>query len=210
MMVSRPPQRDPLTTMTLHPRSVAGLFLVCAACSRTPAPPPSVFEPLPPGTLPRFTGEVVLTGKLAHATDGSVEISVRPIGSATAIWSRAYEIRDPWWTGGPNRRSLPFGLSPRDGIVGSGAPSPDTGPSKALPHAEQRPSREMEIVVRFDADGNPDTDGPGDVELVTRALTGATDLVLTLGGPPANLRVGPDLSQNSGGLASPVEPHHSR
>ncbi len=206
--------------MTLHPRSVAGLFLLCAACSRTPSPAPIVFEPLPPGTLPRFTGEVVLTGKLARATDGSVDISVRPIGGAKAIWSRSYEIRDPWWTGGPNRRSLPFGLSRLDGVEGSGAPSSGalssgalssgTSSSSAAAAGVQPISREMEVVVRFDADGDPHTDGPDDVELVTRALTGATDLVLTLGGPPANLRVGPDLSQTTGGLVSPVEPHHSR
>jgi hypothetical protein len=199
--------------MPLNSRSVAGLFLLCAACSRTPEPAPSLGEPLPPGTIPRFTGEVVLAGKLARATDGSVEISVRPIGGKNAIWSRSYEIGDPWWTESANRRSLPFGLSPLDGVEGSGAPSPSAGSragTGSREPAQQAISKEMEIVVRFDADGDPDTAGPDDVELVQRALTGTTDLVLTLGGPPANLRVGPDLSQTSGGLATPVEPHRSR
>jgi hypothetical protein len=192
--------------MPLKSRSVAGFLLLCAACSRTPEPAPSVSEPLPPGTLPRFVGEVVLTGKLAHAKNGSVDIAVRPIGGS-AIWSRSYDIRDPWWTSSPNRRSLPFGLSSldRDGPDASSGATPADGDG-----TRQALSKEMEIVVRFDADGDPATESPDDVELVTRARTGATDLVLTLGGPPANLRAGPDLSQTSGGLASPVEPHRSR
>jgi hypothetical protein len=205
-MESRTTQRDPPTSMPSNPRAVAGLIFLCAACSRTTEPTPSLSKPLAPGTLARFTGEVVLVGALAHTTDGAVEISVRPIGGKDAIWSRSYEVRDPWWTGGPNRRSLPFGVSKADSVDASGPTAADGTKTEIA----QPVSEEMEVVVRFDPDGDPDTSEPGDIELVTRARTGATDLVLTLGGPPANLRAGPDLSQTQGGLAPPVEPRHPR
>lgn len=192
-------------------RSVFGILVLCAACSRTSAPTPSLSEPLVPGTPERFAGEVVLVGAPARATDGSVEVAVRPIGGDTAIWSRSYEVRDPWWTSGTNRRSLPFGISKADSVEVAGEKDSDFDDEESgSPAGSQLLAREMELVVRFDPDGNPSTHAAGDIEVVTRARTGATDLVVTLGGPPADFHAGPDLSQTSGGLASPVEPRHKR
>jgi hypothetical protein len=170
----------------------ACLLFLCAACGRSaPAPvgPAPVDDPVAAGTPLRFTGEVVLSGALARKTDGAVLVSVRPVGQTKAIWRRSYEIADPWWTVGPRERSLPFGLSPLDTLV--------------EPPAQL--SQVMEVVARYDPDGNADTDEPGDVEVVARARTGATDLVLVLGRPPADLRPGPDFSRTTGELASPIQ-----
>lgn len=144
------------------------LFL-CGACERTP---PAVPRPEPPAdpvdaqTRLCFTGDVVLRDQLERETRGAIVLSVRPIGGRTAYLQRSYEILDPWRTG----NSIAFGLSPRDGVVD---PLPTFG-------------REMELVVRFDADGNPATDEAGDVEVVTRARTGAVDLAIEIA------RTGPD------------------
>jgi hypothetical protein len=168
-------------------RPFACLLLVCAACERSappPAPEPPV-EPVAKGTPLRFTGEVVLAGPLLRATDGVVLLSLRRVGGTQVMWRRAYELGDPWWTQSAGSRSLPFGLSEKDAIL---------DPAPTL-------SAEMEIVARYDPDGVPDTFDPGAVELVTRARTGETDLVITLGRPQGNLRPGPDISQTTGDLA---------
>jgi hypothetical protein len=168
-------------------RPVVCVLLVCAACERASPPPPPepVTDPVAAGTPLRFTGELVLTGPLVRATDGAILLTLRRIGGTRALWRRSYEVGDPWWTQRAGERSLPFGLTAADAIV---------DPTPPL-------SVEMELVSRFDPDGNPDTLESGAVELVTRARTGATDLVLTLGRPQGDLRPGPDISQTAGDLS---------
>lgn len=167
--------------MNLSLRTAACLFLVCAACHRdasVPGAAAAATDPVAPGTPLRFTGEVVLTGRLARASTGAVVILVRPVGGKDASWRRSYEVADPWWTQTASGRSLPFGLSPDDALVDPAPPL----------------SAEMEIVARYDPDGNPDTLDTDAVEVATRARTGATDLVLTLG-HPTGLKTGPDISR---------------
>jgi hypothetical protein len=169
-------------------RPFAGLLLLCAACER--ASPPvheALADPVAKGTPLRFAGELVLTGPVARASDGAIVVALRRIGGTRALWQRSYELTDPWWTQSPASRVLPFGLSEADAIV-------DPLPPLAV---------EMEIVARFDPDGNPDTIDPGAVEVVARARTGATDVVLTLGRPPANPHAGPDITR-SAGEGSPI------
>ena len=162
---------------------IACCLLLVAACGRAPSAPERVDDPVAEGTPLRFTGEIVLTGPLARTSEGAVVVSVRRAGGTRALWRRSYEAADPWWTQRDGARSLPFGLSPLDAIV---EPAPQL-------------SSTMEIVARWDADGNADTNEPESVEIVAHARTGATDLVLTLGRPPAaDLRPGQGISQTAG------------
>lgn len=173
-------------------RPLAGLLLFCAACERANPPPgrEALADPVANGISLRFAGELVLTGPVARATEGAIVVALRRIGGTRDLWQRTYDIADPWWTQMPSSRVLPFGLTEEDAIV-------DPAPPLSV---------EMEIVARFDADGNPDTLEPGAVEVAARARTGATDLVLTLGRPPVNLHPGPDISQTAGELPAVARP----
>jgi hypothetical protein len=165
-------------------RPFAGLLLLCVACERAvppPAPEP-LADPVARGIPLRFSGELVLTGAVARATEGAIVVALRRIGGTRALWQRSYELTDPWWMQTPASRVLPFGLSEADAIV-------DPAPSLSV---------EMEIVARYDADGNPATIEPDAVEAVSRALTGATDVILTVGRPRTDLSPGPGLSQITG------------
>jgi hypothetical protein len=172
--------------MTTAFRPIACILLLAAACGRTPPPPSApVTDPAPAGTPRRFTGELVLAGALSRATDGAVIVTLRRIGDARILWRRSYEVGDPWWTERPGSRTLPFGMSARDAIVD---PAPEL-------------SVEMELVARFDPDGDPETLETDAFETKVRARTGATDLVLTLGRPVAGFHAGPDISRSADGKA---------
>lgn len=110
-----------------------------------------------------------MEGSLGRETNGAVIVSVRFDGSATPILQRSYEVTDPWRTGD----AIQFGLTEEDKF------------GTDLPVF----ARNMVLVACFDADGNPLTHGPADVEAVIPARTGATDLAIVL------RRQDPDMPQ---------------
>jgi len=139
-------------------------FLICflSACREEQhAPPPVVVaDPVQPGTPLRFTGQITLEGALAESRAGVIEVSVRNAGDPRPILSRRYSADDPWRVGS----TLAFGLSKDDAVSN---PMPTLG-------------REMELVVRFDADGDPKTRSSLDREVVQRVPTGSTDVVVRI------------------------------
>ncbi|MBL8857341.1 MAG: hypothetical protein JNL28_02395 [Planctomycetes bacterium] len=150
------------------------ILALCVSCGGSNPPQPKVelqADPVDPGTLIVFTGQVFLEGSLGHETNGSIVVSVRFPATNVPVLQRSYEVSDPWRTG----NSIQFGLSPADKV------------------GEQLPvfARNMIVVARFDADGNPLTRGPGDVEAMTASKTGATDIAFVL------RRQDPDLPQAS-------------
>jgi hypothetical protein len=174
----------------------AGLLLLCAACERSSTTPvrETLADPVAHGTPLRFAGELVLTGPVARATEGGIVVALRRIGGTRDLWQRTYDIADPWWTQLPSSRVLSFALTEEDAIV---EPAPPL-------------SVEMELVARFDADGNPETLEPDAFEIAMPARTGAVDLVLNLGRPPANPHPGPDLTQTAGEVPAVARPRGQR
>ncbi len=139
---------------------LALLFCGCRE-SEPPKPAEPLADPAPPGTALRFAGEVVLR---CDDAEGALVLSVRPVGSKGALLRRTYAIADPAWVRRGDEQSIHFGLDVRDALEDPRAPF----------------AREMELVARFDADGNPETTEPASFERMWRARTGALDLELVL------------------------------
>lgn len=149
--------------MSLSVRIVALLLAACAACGGSPRPEPAPepqADPVEEGTRIAFSGQILLDGALAREAHGAIVISVHYVGGKTVLLRRSYEIGDPWRTGD----SLQFGLTPDDLVV------------ERLPTFARR----MSLVVRFDTDGDPGTSAPGDFEVATTVLTGASDIAVVL------------------------------
>lgn len=142
---------------TWMPLALAGL---CAACGEAQPVPEVVLDPVPAGTNVRFTGTLTLTGRMAQATQGTIEVSVRREANGPSLLSRTYAVDDPARVGDV----LAFGLSRLDAVV------------DPLPTF----SRSMVLVARFDKDGDPKTRAEEDFEANFRVDTGATDLFVAL------------------------------
>lgn len=142
---------------------VLPLLALGAGCDAEPAPkpPPEVLaDPVDPGTRLAFSGLVLLEGDLSRETGGSIVVTVQYVGDRIPLLQRCYEIGDPWRAGD----AFPFGLSVADKVVD---PLPPFG-------------RHMQLVVRYDADGNPATRGPGDVQSALTVATGSSDVAVAL------------------------------
>lgn len=142
------------------------LVLALAACDGAPAPertPELQADPVDAGTPITFSGQVQFEGALALETHGAIVVSVRYVRGRDVILQRSYEIADPWRAGD----SIQFGLSDEDKVM-------DELPTFA---------RRMALVVRFDADGNPATNEPTNVEVETIVMTGAHDIAVVLRPP---------------------------
>ena len=148
-----------LTAPTTWLLAVPWILTACHDDGPTPVPV-VVADPVEPGTALRFTGQITLEGALAEARAGTLEVSVRNVGDPTPVLSRTYVVDDPWRVGS----TIAFGLSKEDATRD---PLPVMG-------------RVMELVVRFDADGNPRTRSTNDREVVQRVSTGSTDVVVQL------------------------------
>ena len=139
------------------------ILALCVSCGGL-EPPQKIVEtqadPVAPGTPIVFTGQVFLEGALSHEANGSILVSVRFAGGDAPVLERGYEVTDPWRT----RSAYQFGLTAEDKV------------GTELPVL----ARNMVVVARYDADGNPLTRGPADVEVMIPARTGATDLALVL------------------------------
>lgn len=123
--------------------------------------PEIVVDPVASDTPLRFTGTITLTGRVAHAPQGTIEIAVRRENEGPDLLARTYAVDDPCRTGDV----LAFGLTTEDAV---GEPLP-------------RFSRSMVLVARFDRDGDPRTRSPEDLEVAHRVDAGATDLFVSLG-----------------------------
>ena len=142
------------------------LLALCAACSRTPEPPREapLADPVPPGIKTRFGGELSLRGPLANLDEGAIFVAIFPMGATSRdrkpLLLRTYLLADPEWRRSAGARSLRFDLGVEDSF--------DDKPPRL--------SREMNLVVHFDPDGNSATREPGEREVSTRARVGDTDL----------------------------------
>jgi hypothetical protein len=157
----------------------AALLLLCSfGCreSEPPKAPEQLADPAPAGTALRFAGDLVLRGDDA---DGALVITVRKVGSKDAVLRRTYAIADPAWARRGEARCLHFGLDARDALEDDGVPI----------------AREMELVARYDADGNPATLEAESFEHAWRARTGDLNLEYVLERPDGGLtsaaRAGP-------------------
>jgi hypothetical protein len=155
------------------------LLALCAGCSRPaePAPPREepVADPVPAGVPLRFGGELTLSGPIANLNEGAVFVTIVPIGASgrdrKPILSRTYLLADPEWRHTAGARSLRF----------------DLGVEDAFDDKAPRLSREMDLVVDFDPDGNPATREPGEKQVSTRARVGDTGLSIVLDSAAADV-----------------------
>lgn len=140
----------------------AGLLFLCA-CGGSQVSAPreeTLADPVAEGARISYSGLVTLEGSLAEERTGAVVVAVQHAGGGEPILMRAYDLNDPW----RSRESIPFGLSLSDRVV----------------QGEPRFARRMTLVARYDADGNPATEGADDVQTSVLVETGSTDTVLVL------------------------------
>lgn len=126
-------------------------------------PASSMPEPVPAS----FAGRIVLQGDLA-TRDGVLMVSACPKGSRLPLMSYLIRLEDaaPAVEG---ERVVPFRLDTSNDMMGGGG----------LPHDSS--GMELELSVRFDADGKVET-REGDVTVAVPAQPDATDLEVVLGG----------------------------
>lgn len=163
--------------MPSFPRTASFAFLLFAACaqsedsvsSTSALAPVSADREFPAGT--EYRGEFVLRGDAALLATGSASIAIVSADADTPVLQRTWDLGDPAWRVGDGERRLYFALDARD----------------AWPGADARIAAEMDLVVRFDPDGNPATDELGVAQDRSRVRTGARDLLveLAIGSPVA-------------------------
>jgi hypothetical protein len=147
---------------TAHPAACcAALLLGLAACAREPQPVASA--PAQVGDL-RLSGELVVSLPGLPADPGTVTLTaVRPDTDAPLL-SRTWELADPIWRECGGSRRLYFTLDARDAVRG----------------ASGDPGSALDLVARWDPDGNPATDEPGVVTTRTRVAPGDRHVVVGL------------------------------
>lgn len=155
--------------MPSSPRIAAVLVLSLAACSHEVESPSPISMPLPDDAV--YRGELVLHGDPAILESGSASIAICAVGASGPLMARSWNVGDPAWRAGTDEMRLYFALDKRD----------------AWPGAVGTVGERMELVARFDPDGNPATDEPGSVQARLFVRTGAHDLrvELSIGEPVA-------------------------
>ncbi len=155
--------------MPSSPRIAYVLLLSLAACAHEAEAPSPVSIPLPDDAV--YSGELVLHGDPAILESGAASLAIRAVGASDPLMARSWNVGDPAWRVGPDEMRLYFALDKRD----------------AWPGAVGTVGERMELVARFDPDGNPATDEPGSVQARTVVRTGARDLrvELSIGEPVA-------------------------
>src|SRR5690606_30425170 len=111
-----------------------------------------------------FGGEIVLRGDADGLAGGSATISIVAPGEVTPLLARSWDLGDPAWRAGPDGRRLYFALDARD----------------AWPGARGTFATDMDLVARFDPDGNPATEELGVARMRVPVRTGSRDLVVEL------------------------------
>jgi hypothetical protein len=114
-----------------------------------------------------FAGTIVLAGELAAEESGVLMVSACPKGSRLPLMSYLIPLQDaPPVVDG--RRVVPFRLDGSNDLMGGGG----------LPHDGD--GMELELSVRFDADGKVETSA-GDVTVAVPVQPDATDVEVFLG-----------------------------
>lgn len=110
-----------------------------------------------------YAGELVLRADSALLAPGAAAtISVVFPGRDEPLLSRSYDLGDPIWRLSRDEARLYFALDDRD----------------AWPGIEGGVQRDMELVARFDPDGNPATDEPGSVRVRVPVATGSPSILI--------------------------------
>ncbi len=173
-VVAAPSQRDPLgptshtnfadgtldfiPTMRLLPSVAALSWILVAGCSAGDGSDTAAEMPLAHAA---YAGEFVLRADMALLAPGSAAtISIVIPGQDEPLLSRSYDLGDPTWSVSRDEARLYFALDDRD----------------AWPGVEGGVQREMELVARFDPDGNPATDEPGTVRARVPVRTGSRSI----------------------------------
>jgi hypothetical protein len=117
------------------------------------------------------SGEIVVRGEPLSEDLGAVSVSIERAGGGPALVARTWELSDPIWRERRGERRLYFRVDERDRVAGAAATV--TGP--------------LDLVVRWDPDGNPDTVEPTIVEVRRSLESAASDIV-------ALLQLGPRVS----------------
>jgi len=144
------------------PRIASVLILSLAACAHEAESPSPVSISVPDDAV--YRGELVLHGDSGILESGSASIAICAVGESDPLMARSWDIGDLAWRVGPDEMRLYFALDKRD----------------AWPGAVGRVGERMDLVARFDPDGNPATDEPGSVQARTVVRTGAHDLRVDL------------------------------
>ena len=112
----------------------------------------------------RFAGELVVRGDPGVLDPGVVTISIVRPGDEAPILTRSWDLGDPVWRASRGEQRIYFSLDARDAWPGVQA---ELGP-------------DMELLARWDPDGNPVTDEPEVARVRVPARAGATDLAVEL------------------------------
>lgn len=148
------------------------LFFLAACAPAEDAVSPRRETPAVPADAV-YAGEIVLRGEPALLAGGSATIAIVRRGEETPILSRSWDLGDPAWRSGAESFGLYFVLDARDAWPGTtGAIEP-----------------EMELVARFDPDGNPATEEPGVARSRRAVRTGSREIAV-------DLQVGRQLAVN--------------
>lgn len=111
-----------------------------------------------------YAGEIVLRGEPALLTGGSATIAIVRPGEEAPILARSWDLGDPAWRASGDSLRLYFVLDARD----------------AWPSATGSIDPEMDLVARFDPDGNPATEDPGVARARLSVRTGSRELAVEL------------------------------
>lgn len=139
------------------------VLLALPACTGDESADPRPATAIVPSDA-HYAGELVVRGDAALAADGSVTIQIVPRGGEAPILARSWDLGDPVWQRGAEGWRLYFVLDARD----------------AWPAATGTIVADMDLVARFDPDGNPATDEVGVARTRRPVRTGARDLDVDL------------------------------
>jgi hypothetical protein len=138
-----------------------------AEASAAGAPDPHAGLGLPQPVPASFAGTIVLSGALAGEQGGVLMVSACPKGSRLPLMSYLIRLDEAPPAEG-ERRLVPFRLDGSNDLMGGGG----------LPHDSD--GMELELSVRFDADGKVET-SEGDVTVAVPVRPDATDVEVVLG-----------------------------
>ncbi|MBL8863867.1 MAG: hypothetical protein JNK02_17895 [Planctomycetes bacterium] len=148
---------------------VALVAFLAAACSPGAAPgSPGPTTGLPADSIV-FAGDLALLGDPALFAAGSVTVGVALPGEDELVLARSWDLGDSAWRMDRDGRRLYFRLDARDVVR---VRRPGNAAADIPPN--------MDLVARFDPDGNPATEEAGVVRTRVHSRTGARDLEVEL------------------------------
>jgi len=151
--------------MRLLPSVAAPILIVAAGCSADDGSESPEIRTEILLVDAAYAGELVLRADTALLAPGAAAtIAVVFPGRDEPVLSRSYDLGDPIWSPSRDEARLYFALDDRD----------------AWPGIAGGVEREMELVARFDPDGNPATDEPGSVRVRLPVRTGSRSILVEI------------------------------